>query len=197
MSCNSVAGSNGCSNSALPPPESKNSTVSAAVSPRTSASACSVAAKPFASGTGWPASQQVTPGSAPLTWPYLVMTTPPSTRPSVSTATRAICHAALPAATNTIRPPRGWKVCSARRTASSGRTARRLAEIIASASFRRDTSMGLTSLCGHDQWVVPMGTAVSRPHITTASTAFSSPREIWRKSMLGVPSGLLTACSMA
>ena len=53
---------------------------------------------------GCPASQQVTPGSGPLTWPYFVMTIPPSTRPSTASAAWAICHAALPAATRNTRP---------------------------------------------------------------------------------------------
>lgn len=56
MSCNSAPGISGFSNRALPPPESKNSTASCAVSPCTSASAFSVAAKPASSGTGWAAS---------------------------------------------------------------------------------------------------------------------------------------------
>ena len=56
MSCNSVPESSGFSNNALPPPESRNSTVSSAARPRTSSNAFSVAAKLFSSGTGWPAS---------------------------------------------------------------------------------------------------------------------------------------------
>ena len=88
----------------LPPPESRNSTVSSARRPLTSASARWVAAKLLSSGTGCPASQQVTPGSGPLTWPYFVMTIPPSTRPSTASAAWAICHAALPAATRNTRP---------------------------------------------------------------------------------------------
>ena len=42
--------------------------------------------------------------SGPLTWPYFVMTIPPSTQPSTATAAWAICHAALPAATRNTRP---------------------------------------------------------------------------------------------
>ena len=102
--CSSSAGNSGFSNSALPPPESRNSTVSSARRPLTSASARWVAAKLLSSGTGCPASQQVTPGSGPLTWPYFVMTIPPSTRPSTASAAWAICHAALPAATRNTRP---------------------------------------------------------------------------------------------
>jgi len=52
MSCNSPPETSGFSNRALPPPESKNSTVSSAVSPCTSAKAFSVAAKLLSSGTG-------------------------------------------------------------------------------------------------------------------------------------------------
>ena len=110
------------------------------------ASAFRVAAKPFSSGTGCPASQQSTPGIVPFTWPYLVTTTPPSTRPSVSTAACAICHAALPAATSSTLPPLGAKAFNARRTASSGRTAFRLDAMMASASFRSVGFMKQTSL---------------------------------------------------
>ena len=67
MSCSSSAGMSGFSNSALPPPESRNSTVSSGCRPCTSSSAFWVAAKLLASGTGWPASQQVTPGIFPFT----------------------------------------------------------------------------------------------------------------------------------
>ena len=137
MSCSSSPGSSGRSNNALPPPESRNSTVSSAVRPCTRVSAFLVAAKLFSSGTGWPASQQVTPGISPFTWPYLVTTTPPSTRPSASTAACAICQAALPAATSSTLPPLGAKAFNARRTASSGRTAFRLERMMASASLRR------------------------------------------------------------
>ena len=56
MSCNSSPDTKGCSNRALPPPESRNSTVSSAVSPCTSSSARAVAKKLPLSGTGWPAS---------------------------------------------------------------------------------------------------------------------------------------------
>ena len=55
----------------------------------------------------------------------------------------------------------------------------------------------LEGLCGGAQWVVPMSTARSASFFTTASTAFSRPRAIWCRSMLGVPRGLLTTCSMA
>ena len=55
----------------------------------------------------------------------------------------------------------------------------------------------LEGLCGDAQWVVPMFTAGSASFFTTASTAFSRPRAIWCRSMLGVPRGLLTTCSMA
>ena len=55
----------------------------------------------------------------------------------------------------------------------------------------------LEGLCGDAQWVVPMSTARSASFFTTASTAFSRPRAIWCRSMLGVPRGLLTTCSMA
>ena len=55
----------------------------------------------------------------------------------------------------------------------------------------------LEGLCGGAQWVVPMFTAGSASFFTTASTAFSRPRAIWCRSMLGVPRGLLTTCSMA
>ena len=134
--CSSAPGISGFSNSALPPPDSRNSTVSSAVKPCTSSSAFRVAAKPFSSGTGCPASQQSTPGIVPFTWPYLVTTTPPSTRPRNFTAAWAICHAALPAATSSTLPPCGRKFFSARRTASSGRTAFRLARMMASASLR-------------------------------------------------------------
>ena len=134
--CSSAPGISGFSNSALPPPDSRNSTVSSAVKPCTSSSAFRVAAKPFSSGTGCPASQQSTPGIVPFTWPYLVTTTPPSTRPRNFTAAWAICHAALPAATSSTLPPCGRKFFNARRTASSGRTAFRLARMMASASLR-------------------------------------------------------------
>ena len=80
---------------------------------------------------------QVTPGISPFTWPYLVTTTPPSTRPSASTAACAICQAALPAATSSTLPPLGAKAFNARRTASSGRTAFRLERMMVSASLRR------------------------------------------------------------
>ena len=55
----------------------------------------------------------------------------------------------------------------------------------------------LEGFCGDAQWVVPMSTARSASFFTTASTAFSRPRAIWCRSMLGVPRGLLTTCSMA
>ena len=55
----------------------------------------------------------------------------------------------------------------------------------------------LEGSCGGAQWVVPMFTAGSASFFTTASTAFSRPRAIWCRSMLGVPRGLLTTCSMA
>ena len=55
----------------------------------------------------------------------------------------------------------------------------------------------LEGLCGDAQWVVPISTARSASFFTTASTAFSRPRAIWCRSMLGVPRGLLTTCSMA
>ena len=48
----------------------------------------------------------------------------------------AICQAALPAATRSTRPFPGRRSCSARRTASSGRTAFRLERRITSASRR-------------------------------------------------------------
>ena len=54
-----------------------------------------------------------------------------------------------------------------------------------------------SSAGGGAQWVVPMSTARSASFFTTASTAFSRPRAIWCRSMLGVPRGLLTTCSMA
>ena len=136
MSCSSSPGISGFSNNALPPPDSRNRTVSCSVSPCTRSSAFCVPAKLPSSGTGWPPSQQTTPGISPRTWPYLVTTTPPSTWPSVLTAAAAICQAAFPAATRSVRPPRGWYARRARCTASSGRTAFRLAEMIRYASLR-------------------------------------------------------------
>ena len=59
------------------------------------------------------------------------------------------------------------------------------------------TAGALKGSAGDAQWVVPMFTAGSASFFTTASTAFSRPRAIWRRSMLGVPRGLLTTCSMA
>ena len=56
MSCSSAPGIRGCSNRALPPPESRKSTVSPSPALLASASARAVAAKLFSSGTGWPAS---------------------------------------------------------------------------------------------------------------------------------------------
>ena len=56
ISCNSCAGSSGDSNSALPPPESRNKTQSSARRPAVISSARAVAANVSASGTGWPAS---------------------------------------------------------------------------------------------------------------------------------------------
>ena len=140
ISCNSSPGISGCSNNALPPPESRNSTVSPAPAPATRSNAARVAAKPFSSGIGWPASRQATPGSSPCAWPYLVMTTPPSTRPRQPSAACAICQAALPAATSSTRPP-GANPASARRTAASGRTAAMLLRSTYSASMRREVSI--------------------------------------------------------
>ena len=59
------------------------------------------------------------------------------------------------------------------------------------------TAGALKGSAGDAQWVVPMSTARSASFFTTASTAFSRPRAIWCRSMLGVPRGLLTTCSMA
>ena len=56
ISCSSSPEISGFSNRALPPPDSKNSTVSSGCRPWTSSSAFSVAAKLLASGTGCPAS---------------------------------------------------------------------------------------------------------------------------------------------
>ena len=123
MSCSSPALTRGSSNRALPPPDSRNRTVSSSPRSDTSASASRVARKEFSSGTGWPASRQRTPGMGPATWPYLVMTMPLSTAsPRHSRAVLAICQAAFPAATSTTRPGKVLP-SRARRTASSGRTA--------------------------------------------------------------------------
>ena len=67
ISCNSSPGISGCSKRALPPPESKNSTVSSSVSCSTALIASLVAAKLFSSGTGCPASKQRTQGISPFT----------------------------------------------------------------------------------------------------------------------------------
>ena len=56
MSCNSSAGMRSCSKRALPPPDSRSSTVSVGSRSRVSSSTTAVARKLSSSGTGWPAS---------------------------------------------------------------------------------------------------------------------------------------------
>ena len=56
ISCSSAPGMRGFSNSAEPPPEIRQSTVSSAVSPRTRDWMRRAASSPAASGTGWAAS---------------------------------------------------------------------------------------------------------------------------------------------
>ena len=120
-SSRSAAGMSGFSNKAEPPPESRNSTVSCAVSPLTRSSACWVAVKLFSSGMGCPASRMVKLAMGPLLWSYLVMTIPVSMRePRMRLAALAICQAPLPAATSTTRPEPKSRPSSALRTASSG-----------------------------------------------------------------------------
>ena len=135
MSCNSDSGTSGCSSRALPPPESRNTTVSCAPRSRTSASAALVPRQEPSSGMGCPPSKHAMPASGPLLWPYFVMTTPRRMRPPrQDTAAWAICHAALPAATRYTPPvPKSW-LSSARMTATSGSTAWMPADTIFSAS---------------------------------------------------------------
>ncbi len=133
--CSSSSGTRGCSKRALPPPESRNSTVSVGSSPAVISSTAAVPRKLLPSGTGWPASTHRTPGISPRTWPYLVTTIPPSGGwGRTSTAVLAICQAAFPAATKNTRP---GKVISpsARRTAASGFTAAMAAPAMASPSI--------------------------------------------------------------
>ena len=112
--------------------------MSSAVSPSVRSSASCVAANEFASGTGCPASWQVIFGISPLICPYFVMTMPrPMRLPSSSDAARAICHAALPTATSTMRPVPN--VCPRRAfsTAASGKIAANDSCMMPSASLRR------------------------------------------------------------
>jgi len=72
----------------------------------------------------------------PRLWPYLVITAPEVMRVlSVSHAAFAMAHAAFPMAMSTTRPAQE-NSCSARCTAASGCTARRLARMIWSAVSR-------------------------------------------------------------
>ena len=136
MSCSSSPGISGFSNSAEPPPDSRNSTVSFSVRPCTKSRASAVPRKEFSSGTGWPASMHTQFGMSPFTWSYLVTTTPRSIRsPRHSAAVWAICQAALPAATSSTLPGNA-RFSSARRTAASGSTAAMAARTMASASLR-------------------------------------------------------------
>ena len=121
--CSSSPETSGFSNRALPPPESRNSTVSFSVRSATRSSAACVPRNEFSSGTGCPASKQEKFAMGPITWSYLVTTTPFSIRPPrQSEAALAICQAALPAATSSTLPGNSI-CCSARCTAASGCTA--------------------------------------------------------------------------
>ena len=137
-SVSSAGGIRGFSKSALPPPERRKSTVSSAARAAVRSSASCVAANEFASGTGCPASRQEIFGISPFICPYFVMTMPRSMRlPSSSDAARAICHAALPTATSTMRPVPNVCPRSAFSTAASGKIAANDSCMMPSASLRR------------------------------------------------------------
>ena len=130
ISSNSASGTSGDSNSAEPPPEMRNSTQSSSCRPRVSSSAACAARSPASSGTGCPASKMRSGPIGPRLWSYLVMTAPDVMRgPSTAHAAFAMAHAAFPMAMSTTRPEQE-KLCSARATAASGCTARRLARMI-------------------------------------------------------------------
>ena len=124
ISCNSSKGIQGFSSRALPPPDRRNTTVSCAVNPCTRSSAACVPRQEPSSGTGCPPSKQRIWAIGPFICPYFVTTTPSAIRfPRQSDAAFAICHAAFPAATRTIFPVPKRYPCSARTTATSGKTA--------------------------------------------------------------------------
>ena len=134
--CSCSGGIKGFSNRALPPPESRNRTVSLSDRSSVMFRIFSVPRKLFSSGTGWPASRQDIPSRGCFTWPYLVSTMPVSIFPgSCSRAAFAICHAAFPTETRMTRPE-NVTLSSARRTASSGRTEAMAPRTIFSASAR-------------------------------------------------------------
>ena len=136
ISCSSSSGISGFSNSALPPPESRKSTVSSSRSPSVSARAAAAARTLFSSGTGCPASKKRSGGSASPRWPYLVMTRPSAAgTSSARSAAAAIRQAALPTATGKTRPGKRFPF-RARSTALSGSTASMAARAAASASAR-------------------------------------------------------------
>ena len=133
ISLSSSKGTSGFSNSALPPPETRKSTVSPAPAFFASSIACSVAATEFSSGMGCPASYTLTRSKPPCAWPYLVITIPSSILSS-SHAALAIVQAALPIATRYILPLSS-SLSSAALTAACGCTAAIAASIIALASL--------------------------------------------------------------
>ena len=136
ISRSSPSGISGFSNSALPPPESRKSTVSSPRRSSVSARAAAAARTLFSSGTGCPASMKRSGGSVSPRWPYLLMTRPSSTgASSVRSAAAAIRQAALPTATGKTRPGKRFPF-SARSTALSGSTASMAARAAASASAR-------------------------------------------------------------
>ena len=91
---------NGLSKSALPPPESKNRTVSVAFSLWVIWRIFCVPSTLFRSGMGCPASKHKTPGSFPRICPYFVSTIPRQIGFGTHfIAASAICHAAFPTAT--------------------------------------------------------------------------------------------------
>ena len=95
----SVTPGSGISNSADPPPDTRNTTRSSSESPSAASNTRCAARTPFSSGTGCPASMISIPGIEPSEWPYFVITTPERRRlPSMPEAAEAIFQAAFPIA---------------------------------------------------------------------------------------------------
>ena len=103
--CNSGISNSDNSNSAEPPPERRNSTVSSGVRFSVNSKARFVPRKEFSSKMGCPASMLSKFPSAPRLWSYLVSTKPEWIwLPSISNAADAMVHAALPTEISTIFP---------------------------------------------------------------------------------------------
>ena len=100
----SVTPSAGSSNRAEPPPDTRNSTVSSAVSPLTCSSSALVPLSVFSSSTGCPASYISSPAISPIECSYFVTTAPEIPEPRISPAALAILHAALPIDATITRP---------------------------------------------------------------------------------------------